>query len=247
VVNAFHLRSLTLVAEALGKHAEAREHRDRERVARRAFQEKLFDPVRGLYRDGEGTEHASPHANLFPLAFGLVPPPARKGVVEWGAAPANLLPRYVLGVRPGTPARPPSRRGGDARRVERRPTGRGRARRRLVDARARRRRQRAPRGALTRCVPVPRRMRPTRGGLMQRRVFLKTGGGAALALSGLGRFAPALADTRLRVGLVGAGWYGKSALFRLLQVAPVEVVSLCDVDAVMLQVQQRLQQQVGDR
>ncbi|MEK7829990.1 MAG: Gfo/Idh/MocA family oxidoreductase, partial [Acidobacteriota bacterium] len=30
------------------------------------------------------------------------------------------------------------------------------------------------------------------------------------------------------------GWYGKSDLFRLLQVAPVEVVSLCDVDKKML-------------
>ena len=69
---------------------------------------------------------------------------------------------------------------------------------------------------------------------MDRRHFL-AGGGAALALPALGRLAPALADTRLRVGLVGTGWYGKSALFRLLQIAPVEVVSLCDVDARMLQ------------
>lgn len=38
----------------------------------------------------------------------------------------------------------------------------------------------------------------------------------------------------LRVGLIGSGWYGKIDLFRLLQVAPVEVVSLCDVDSVML-------------
>ena len=37
-----------------------------------------------------------------------------------------------------------------------------------------------------------------------------------------------------RVGMIGCGWYGKSDLFRLLQVAPVEVVSLCDVDSEML-------------
>jgi predicted dehydrogenase len=37
-----------------------------------------------------------------------------------------------------------------------------------------------------------------------------------------------------RVGLIGTGWYGKSDLFRLIQVSPVEVVSLCDVDSVML-------------
>jgi predicted dehydrogenase len=37
-----------------------------------------------------------------------------------------------------------------------------------------------------------------------------------------------------RVGLIGAGWYGKSDLWRLIQVAPVEVVSICDVDTRML-------------
>ena len=40
--------------------------------------------------------------------------------------------------------------------------------------------------------------------------------------------------TKKRVGLIGSGWYGKSDLFRLIQVAPVEVVSLCDVDKQML-------------
>jgi hypothetical protein len=37
-----------------------------------------------------------------------------------------------------------------------------------------------------------------------------------------------------RVGLIGTGWYGKCDLYRLMQVAPVEVVSLCDVDSKML-------------
>src|SRR5678816_3168035 len=37
-----------------------------------------------------------------------------------------------------------------------------------------------------------------------------------------------------RVGLIGAGWYGKSDLWRLIQVAPVEVVSICDPDKKML-------------
>jgi predicted dehydrogenase len=36
------------------------------------------------------------------------------------------------------------------------------------------------------------------------------------------------------VGLIGCGWYGKTDLFRLIQVSPVEVVSLCDVDSRML-------------
>ena len=37
-----------------------------------------------------------------------------------------------------------------------------------------------------------------------------------------------------RVGLIGTGWYGKADLLRLIQVSPVEVVSLCDVDTRML-------------
>ncbi len=176
VVNAFHLRTLAQMAElasALGREEEAARYRAREAVTRAAFQEKLFDPARGLYRDGEGTDHASLHANLFPLAFGLVPEAQRAGVTRWlasrgmacslyaaqylmealfmngadrealalmtapgdrswrhmvesgttitweawdqkykpnqdwnhawGAAPANLLPRFVLGVTPEAP------------------------------------------------------------------------------------------------------------------------------------------------
>ena len=68
---------------------------------------------------------------------------------------------------------------------------------------------------------------------MQRREFLKAGA-AALALSGMPAYAEQLADTRKRVGLIGTGWYGKSDLLRLVQVAPVEVVSLCDVDSKMV-------------
>ena len=41
-------------------------------------------------------------------------------------------------------------------------------------------------------------------------------------------------EKRRRVGLIGCGWYGKIDLCRLIQVAPVEVVSLCDVDKQML-------------
>jgi predicted dehydrogenase len=68
---------------------------------------------------------------------------------------------------------------------------------------------------------------------MQRRDFIKRSA-AALALSTVPAYAEQLADTRKRVGLIGTGWYGKTDLFRLIQVAPVEVVSLCDVDRRML-------------
>jgi len=69
---------------------------------------------------------------------------------------------------------------------------------------------------------------------MDRRDFLKAGA-AGLALSAVGDYSIGFAGQKSRrVGLIGCGWYGKSALFRLLQIAPVEVVSLCDVDSKML-------------
>jgi predicted dehydrogenase len=68
---------------------------------------------------------------------------------------------------------------------------------------------------------------------MNRRQFLRRGA-ALLAASVLPSFAVDFADQRKRVGLIGCGWYGKTDLFRLIQVAPVEVVSLCDVDKIML-------------
>lgn len=70
----------------------------------------------------------------------------------------------------------------------------------------------------------------------KRRQLLK-GAAATITLSALGF--PAMSfDTPVKewkVALIGTGWYGKSDLFRLLQVAPVNVVALCDVDAHQLQ------------
>jgi predicted dehydrogenase len=66
---------------------------------------------------------------------------------------------------------------------------------------------------------------------MNRRDFLHAG------LAGLALSAAPLswaADRKPRVGLIGCGWYGKCDLCRLIQVAPVDVVSLCDVDKKML-------------
>ena len=67
---------------------------------------------------------------------------------------------------------------------------------------------------------------------MNRRKFLQTSGlgFAAISLAKFPSFAGELADHKKRVGLIGSGWYGKIDLLRLIQVAPVEVISLCDVD-----------------
>jgi len=64
-----------------------------------------------------------------------------------------------------------------------------------------------------------------------RRQFIRNSS-AALTLAALkanGIDFLANAPTR-RVALIGTGWYGKSDLFRLIQVAPVDVIALCDVD-----------------
>jgi len=70
---------------------------------------------------------------------------------------------------------------------------------------------------------------------MNRRHFIKTSA-AGFAASTLSEDAlSAVIDgPPKRVGLIGTGWYGKADLFRLIQVAPVEVVSLCDVDKQLL-------------
>lgn len=69
---------------------------------------------------------------------------------------------------------------------------------------------------------------------MNRRHFIRTSGAAAFAISALPTYTAEFGDTKKRVGLIGTGWYGKIDLLRLIQIAPVEVVSLCDVDKTML-------------
>ncbi len=70
---------------------------------------------------------------------------------------------------------------------------------------------------------------------INRRRFLQSST-ASLAISAFGLpnldlFYPA---KNYRVALIGTGWYGKSDLLRLIQVSPVDVVALCDVDKNML-------------
>lgn len=70
---------------------------------------------------------------------------------------------------------------------------------------------------------------------MHRRAFLQTSVAAAGLSATVQETIAAVNDgPRRRVGLIGTGWYGKVDLLRLLQIAPVDVVSLCDVDRQML-------------
>ncbi|MBM3177082.1 MAG: Gfo/Idh/MocA family oxidoreductase [Bacteroidetes bacterium] len=66
---------------------------------------------------------------------------------------------------------------------------------------------------------------------MQRRFFLQSSiSGLALGALDATALMREMAPKEYKVALIGCGWYGKSDLFRLIQVAPVRVVGLCDVD-----------------
>ena len=76
---------------------------------------------------------------------------------------------------------------------------------------------------------------------MDRRSFLRHASAIAalstLQQTGLAQWG---SGPRRRVALIGTGWYGKSDLFRLMQVAAVDVVGLCDVDRQQLEGAQAL-------
>jgi len=182
VVNAFYLRALQKMAEmakVIGFVDEAKQYEADFEIGYAAFKEQLFSSEKGLFLDGINTDHISSHANLFPLAFGLVPEASRENTAQWlaargmrcsvyaaqylmeglfengaatealdliladndrswkhmvnsgttitweawdlkykrnqdwnhawGAAPANLLPRYILGAEPLEPGWKPAR------------------------------------------------------------------------------------------------------------------------------------------
>lgn len=69
---------------------------------------------------------------------------------------------------------------------------------------------------------------------MDRRKFIRrTATAASMAAIATKAYAAPASKPR-RVGLIGCGWYGKCDLLQLMNIEPVEVVSLCDVDSAML-------------
>lgn len=176
VINSFYYRNMKIMAEfarLLNKKGEEREFRKKAKRAKRAINEKLWVDAGGYYRDGIGTDHGSVHANMLPLAFGIVPDDYKPKVAAyiktrgmgcsvygaqflleavynageadyalelmtathdrswynmikvgstiameawdmkykpnsdwnhaWGAAPANIIPRYLWGIQPMKP------------------------------------------------------------------------------------------------------------------------------------------------
>ncbi|MFK8111293.1 MAG: Gfo/Idh/MocA family protein [Rubripirellula sp.] len=69
---------------------------------------------------------------------------------------------------------------------------------------------------------------------MDRRDFLHRSVTAASVAAVASHAKAADATKTRRVGLIGCGWYGKCDLLQLMNIEPVEVVSVCDVDSQML-------------
>ncbi|MDO8928549.1 MAG: family 78 glycoside hydrolase catalytic domain, partial [Bacteroidota bacterium] len=76
VVNAYHYQAvsqLAQIAKILNQTFDEQQFIAKAAKLKTTFNEKLLDKKRGIYFDGIGTDHASLHANMFPLTFGLVP------------------------------------------------------------------------------------------------------------------------------------------------------------------------------
>lgn len=78
-----NMRIMTEFAQILGKTDEALEFELMAAKVKKSVNEKLFDKEKGRYVDGEGTPHASLHANMMPLAFNMVPQERIPGVVDF--------------------------------------------------------------------------------------------------------------------------------------------------------------------
>jgi len=85
VINSFYYQNMIIMAEfadLLGKTGESLDFNLRAAKVKKAINDKLFNKELGYYRDGEGTDHASVHANMLPLAFDIVPEKYKSGVAE---------------------------------------------------------------------------------------------------------------------------------------------------------------------
>ena len=176
VVNSFFYMNMHIMAEfaqLLNRPEDEQHYRLMAEKVKASINRKLFDRNRGVYIDGEESTHAALHANMMPLAFGIVPKKYQASVVDfvksrgmacsvygaqflleglyrageadyalelmtathdrswwnmialgstitleawdmkykpnadwnhaWGAAPANIIPRYLWGITPKTP------------------------------------------------------------------------------------------------------------------------------------------------
>lgn len=86
MVNAFYYRNLVLmskIAGVLGKKDDSLFYYNESVRFRNVFNDKFLDKSKGIYIDGESSAHSSLHANMMPLAFGLVPEENKRSVIDF--------------------------------------------------------------------------------------------------------------------------------------------------------------------
>jgi len=86
VINAYYYRNLILMqqmAVVLGRKLEAKFYEGKAKQVYNSFQTVFLDVKTGLIKDGDSTDHTSLHANMFALAFGLIPEKRRDRVVDF--------------------------------------------------------------------------------------------------------------------------------------------------------------------
>ncbi len=103
VVNCFYYENMLVmnkIATALGYYTDAQKFKRQAEQVKTAINTKLFDNNQGTYIDGEGTSHASLHANMMALAFHLVPeehiPSVVKFIKSRGMACSVYGSQYLL-------------------------------------------------------------------------------------------------------------------------------------------------------
>ena len=86
VVNAFHYINLEMMRELAGYLGKGDDSvffaREAEQV-KSSINQKLLDKNKGIYLDGENSGHSSLHANMLPLAFGIVPDKYMNSVIDF--------------------------------------------------------------------------------------------------------------------------------------------------------------------
>ncbi|SFB88180.1 alpha-L-rhamnosidase [Algibacter lectus] len=103
VVNSFYYENLQMmsrIAEALDKKEDVLFFKEKANQVKTLINDKLFDQSTGLYIDGEGSSHSSLHANMFPLAFGIIPEARKESVIKFikskGKACSVYAAQYLL-------------------------------------------------------------------------------------------------------------------------------------------------------
>ncbi len=86
VVNAFYylnLKQMTEMAQAIGEHGDAARYKQQAEAFYDTFNDAFFNSQTGLYIDGIGSTHSAAHANILPLAVGLVPKARQARVIKF--------------------------------------------------------------------------------------------------------------------------------------------------------------------